>query len=205
MNLNAAEIAALDQDSQNIGVFMRLDTATPVRIWLGFGAIEPGINVLDAAGAQYLGFGELRDIPSFKQLLNGAAERVDITLSGVDGSVLQLAAINDVQAVKGKGMHIGVGIMDAGWQLLGTVHWCANYFADYLAIEQQAATSFDSGGEIVRTLRMSCGSTFTGRRRPQFSYFSNRDQQARSSGDRFCERTAIYANQFRRAWPTFPS
>lgn len=204
MNLSDAEIAALDQDSQNIGVFMRLDTDAPLRIWLGFGAIEPGINVLDAVGAQYLGFGELRDIPAVKQLLNGAAERVDITLSGVSGSVLQLAAINDVEAVKGRPLHIGVAIMGPDWQLLGAVHWCANYVADYLALEQPPATGMDAGAEVVRTLRLSCGSTFTGRRRPQFSYFTNRDQQARSSGDRFCERTPIYANQSNKAWPTFP-
>jgi hypothetical protein len=204
MNLNAAEIAALDQDSQNIGIFLRLDSAPPVRIWLGFAAIEPGVNVLDATLAQYLGFGELRDIPAVKQLLNGAAERVDITLSGVDGSVLQLAALNDVQAIKGKGLHIGIAIMSADFQLLGAVHWCSNYIADYLALEQPPATGMDAGGEIVRTLRLSCGSTFTGRRRPELSFFSNRDQQARSGGDRFCERTPIYANQFNKAWPTFP-
>lgn len=204
MNLSDAELAALESGVVRIGVFFRLDvTPTPLRVWLGFGAIEPGVNVLDLTGSQYIGFGEIGDVPAFKQLINGAAERVDFVMSGVSQTILQIAAANDADAIKGKPFHVGFAIMGADWQLIGQIRWCANYVADYLTINQQVSDSPDAA--IIRTITMSCGSTFTGRRRAENSYFSNRDQQARSTGDRFCERTAIYSNNFNKAWPTFPS
>lgn len=204
MNFNAAELAALESGVVRIGVFFRLDTQPdPVRLWLGIGAIEPGVNVLDASGARYLGFGDIQDVPNFKQMINGAAERVEFTISGVSGAILQIASGGDAGAVKGRDVHVGIAIMGSDWQLLGPVHWTANYVADYMSINQQVTDSADA--LTVRTISLSCGSVFTARRRPQFSYFSNRDQLARSPGDRFCERTAVYANQFNKAWPTFPS
>lgn len=202
MDLNADELSALDGGAHRIGVFFRLATDPIVRIWLGVGAIEPGVNVYDDVGATYLGFGEIQNVPNFKQLINGAAERVEFTLSGVSGAVLEVAAAEDAQAVKGKALAVGFAIMGADWKLLGPVRWSANYTADYLAIEQQPTSGPDE--DPVRILRLSCGTMFTGRRRPRFSYFSNRDQQDRSTGDRFCERVQIYATNFAKTWPTFP-
>lgn len=202
MTLNDAELAVLESGLYRIGIFFRLATDPIVRIWLGFGKIRPGVNAYDADGAVYNGFGELSSIPNFKQLINGAAERVEFTLSGVSGAVLQIAASGDARAVKGKTLAIGFAIMGQDWKLLGPVRWSATYTADYLTIEQQPVESPDA--DPVRVIRLSCGTMFTGRRRPKFSYFTNRDQQARSPGDRFCERVQIYATGFAKTWPTFP-
>jgi hypothetical protein len=204
VSFSVSELAALESGVIRIGVFFRMATLPdPVRLWLGVGVIEPGVNVLDTSGARYLGFGEIRDVPNFKQLLNGTAERVDFTLSGVAGEVLSIASQNDAQAIKGKSVNVGYALMAPDWSLLGAVRFRASYLADYLGLDQQEAGSSDD--PIVRSIRLSCGTTFTARWRPQYSYFSDRDQQARSPGDRFCERTAIYANGFNKAWPTFPS
>ncbi|MGY3607679.1 MULTISPECIES: hypothetical protein [unclassified Bradyrhizobium] len=202
MDFNADELAALDSRTQRIGVFFRLETDPIVRIWLGIGAIEPGVNVFDPAGARYLGFGQMRNVPNFKQLINGAAERVEFTLSGVSGKVQEIAAAGDAQDVKGKALAVGFAIMGQDWKLLGPVRWCANYVADFLGIDNPAVDNPEA--DPIRTIRLSCGTTFTGRRRPKFSYFTNRDQQARSPGDRFCERVQIYATGFSKTWPTFP-
>lgn len=202
MILSDDELTALESDVVNIGIFFRLETTPIVRIWLGFGAIEPGVNVYDLTGAEYLGFGEIHDVPAFKQLINGAAERVDITISGVSGDVLNIASGGDSQQVKGKRAALGFAIMAPDWSLLGPIKWCANYLADYLAITQQVTS--DPANPIVRTLALSCGTLLTARRRPSLSYFSNQDQVARFPGDRFCERTTVYANGFSKTWPTFP-
>lgn len=199
MNFNDAELAALQSGVQNIGVFFRLDTDPVVRLWLGVFDIEPGVNVYDAEGARYAGFGELRDVPAFKQLLNGAAERVEFVLSGVSGEVLQ-KALDDADEVKGKRVATGFALLDASFALLGPVHWTARYIADFLAREQQSA---ETASSIVRTVRLSCGTRFTGRRRPAYSYFSDQDQQARFSGDLFCNLAATYAHGFQKSWPVF--
>jgi hypothetical protein len=201
MTLNDAELAALESGVQRLGVFFRLDTNPVVRVWLGIGNIEPGVNAYDPTGAVYAGFGAIQNVPAFNQLINGKASRVDFTVSGVSGDVLAIASGGDSQKVKGKRVAVGFALMGSDWSLLGAVKWCANYTADYLAIQQAVD---DPMQPIVRTVTLSCGTLLTARRRPSLSYFSNQDQQTRSPGDRFCERTQVYANAFNKTWPTFP-
>jgi len=202
MILNDNEIAVLESSMHRIAIFWRLETDPVIRLWLGIGEIKPGVNVYDGPDETYLGFGEVQAVPPYNQLINGRAVRVDFTVSGVSGKLLQMASSGAPDMVKGRRMSVGIGIMDAEWQLLGPVKWCANYEADYLAISQ---TADEGSGSVVRALTLSCGSIMTGRRRPSFSYFTNQDQQARVPGDRFCERTPIYASGFQKAWPTFPA
>lgn len=199
MKLSSAEKSELATGRQNIGIFFYLEP--DVRIWLGFGKIKPGVNVIDATGQTYNGFGELPAVPAVKQMINGAAERVDFTLSGVSGEILQKAAMHDAQSVKGKRVAVGFAVMNSAWQLVGPVRWIRFYTADYLAIQQ--APTDDPATPIVRTLTLSCGSLMTARRRPAYSYFTNQDQQRRFPGDRFCERTPKYAAGFSKTWPRF--
>lgn len=201
MNLNAAELAALELDLQNIAVFWRLDTPVPVRLWLGFGNIDSGENIFDPDGAEYVGFGEITDLPAFNQMLNGAAERVEFSLSGVTGSVLAIASGNDAESIKGVPVAVGIGFMGPDWQLLGDVHWFANYTADFLSTQQAETT--DPEQPIVRKVVLSAGSLMTGRRRPSLSYFTRVDQQARSAGDFFCNLVGRYAHGFSKKWPQF--
>lgn len=201
MNFNSAELAALEGDVQNIGVFFRLETDPIVRIWLGIGPIEPGINVLDSTGAVYQGAGELAPVPAMKQLINGAAQRVEFTASGVAGEILAIASGGDSEQVKGKRCSVGFAVMDGQWQLLGPVKWVQTYTADFLGISQDITE--DPNNPVVRTVSLSVGSLTTARRRPSYSYFTNQDQQARFPGDRFCERTPLYATGFQKAWPRF--
>jgi hypothetical protein len=201
MILNDDELAQLESGSQRIGLFFRLETDPIIRLWLGAGNIQPGVNAYDLTGAEYVGFGAIQDIPAFKQLVNGKAVRVDFTISGVSGDILTIASGGDAEQVKGKRVAVGFALMAADWSLLGSVKWCANYVADYLSIQQSVE---DPMQPIVRSITLSCGTLMTARRRPSYAYFSDQDQQARFPGDRFCERTPVYANGFNKTWPTFP-
>ena len=201
MILTSEERAELAAGQQNIGIFWRLDTDTPVLLWLGFGNIEPGINVLDDTGETYHGFGEIASIPAVNQMINGAAERVDFVLSGVQGEVLQIAAQHDAERVKGKRVVVGFAVMNSAWHLVGPIHWIRFYTADYLALQQ--APTRDPKDPVIRTLTLSCGSLMTARRRPFLSYFTDQDQQRRFPGDRFCERTPLYGAGFNKTWPRY--
>lgn len=202
MILNAAELAVLESDTQNIGVFFRLATDPVVALWLGFGDIEPGVNVLDETGRTYTGFGEITNVPEFNQMINGAAQRVEFTLSGVSGDVLDIASGNDAEDIKGKPVAVGFGVFSAEWELLGTVKWFANYTADFLSVRQSETNDFET--PIMRVVTLSCGSQMTGRRRPGRSYFTHVDQVARHPGDNFCYFVPRYAHGFSKAWPVFP-
>ncbi|MGB3044535.1 MAG: hypothetical protein WBB98_15250 [Xanthobacteraceae bacterium] len=201
MILNTAELVQLESGLANIGIFFRLETDPVVRIWLGVGNIEPGINVLDPDGAVYKGAGVLAPVPAFKQLINGAAQRVEFSASGVSGEILAIASGGDAEQVKGKRCSVGFAIFDGAWQMLGPVKWVQNYIADFLGISQDITD--DSSNPIVRTVTLSVGSLTTARRRPSYSYFTDQDQQARFAGDKFCERTPKYATGFNKTWPRF--
>lgn len=201
MNLIDAELAILESGMQRIGVFFRLATDPVVRLWLGIGNIEPGVNVLDLTGATYQGFGEIQNVPEFNQMINGAAQRVEFSVSGVSGDILAIASGGDAEAVKGKQVSVGLGIFSTDWSLLGSVKWFANYTADYLSVQQSPTD--DPKQPVVRTVTLSCGSLMTGRRRPERSYFTDADQQARYPGDLFCNLVGRYAHGFNKAWPQF--
>lgn len=203
LTFNDDELEALQSGRQRIGYLFRLATEPVVALWLGVGSLKPGVNALDASGIEYSGLGEVQDIPDLSQLINGKAERVQFLLSGVSGRVLEIASGGDSEQVKGKDVSLGFVLFGQDWSQLGVVHWTANYIADFLGIDQ--AEQEDPEQPVVRTLRLSCGTLMTGRRRASYSYFTDKDQQARFSGDRACERTPAYATGFNKPWPTFPA
>lgn len=202
LTFNDDELEALESGTQRIGYLFRLATDPVVALWLGVGSLKPGVNAYDDPGIEYLGLGEVQDIPDLSQLINGRAERVEFSLSGVSGRVLEIASGGDAQQVKGKDVALGFVLFAQDWSQLGVVHWTANYVADFLGIDQ--AEQEDPEQSPVRMLRLSCGTMMTGRRRPSFSYFTDKDQQARFAGDKFCERTPVYGTGFNKTWPTFP-
>ncbi len=202
MDLSAEEIDALDQNAQRIGLFFRLDTSPVVRLWAGVGPCKPGVNTLDPSdGGTYNGCGELTDIPAFQNLINGAAERVEFTLSPVSQAIANIAVIEDVPAVKNKPCAVGFGIMDEDWQLIGPVHWPFQGIADYLGIAIQGASDID--GQTTRLVKLSVGNGLTGRKRRGFSYWTDQDHQRRVPGDRFCERTALISQTTGKTWPRY--
>jgi hypothetical protein len=196
--LSAAEIDALNSDTQRIGVFFRMATNPVSRLWLGVGDCKVDINALDASAQIYSGCGQLRDVPAFQQLINGVAERLTFYVSGVSKDTLALAS-TAAPGVKDTPIAIGIGFFDAAWQQLGVPKWLWSGHADFVTLNQQ---SDKSGNGITRVIELSVGSLFTGRRRRGLSYLTDKDQQTRHPGDRFCERTVVYS-QFEKVWPVF--
>lgn len=202
MILSDAEFKELQAGAPRIGYFFRLDTDPVVPIWMGIGRVKPGVDSIDPeTGRTYYGFGEIVDVPSFRQLINGQAERISFNLSGVSEEIVKLATEEDAPAIKGADTALGFALMGEDWQPLGSIKWIRRYTADVLKAGQ--AVSEDPGAHQVRTISLSVGSLMTGRRRPGLSYFTDFDQQRRSPGDKFCERTTLYSQETTKAWPRF--
>lgn len=197
--LNEAEKDVVRSSTQLIGVFFRLATDPVIRLWLGIGNIRVGVNAQDASGAIYQGFGVLNNVPDVSQLINGVADRVDFTISGVSAQAMQVAAA-DAVAVHNASCALGISFFDGGWQQLGPPKWLFRGIADVVTISQDNG---DAG--VIRSISLSVGSLFTGRRRRALSYLTNRDQQSRSPGDRICERTTLYGMDTDKVWPRFDS
>jgi hypothetical protein len=195
--LNDDEVDAIDSSTQRIGIFFRLETDPVVRLWLGVGPCRVASNAMDANGAIYTGFGELNNVPDVDQLINGVATRVEFMVSGVSGRAMQ-AAVEDARSIQGAACALGVCLFGASWQQLGSPKWVFRGIADYITRNQETAE-----GGIVRTISLSVGSRFTGRRRRGLSYLTDQDQQLRHPGDRFLERTSLYAQDSNKVWPRF--
>jgi hypothetical protein len=196
--MTAAFDAALASGAPRIGIFFRLgivmDDGQPFRMWLGVGDCRAGIDAEDegegGAGAIYRGMGEMLNVPAFQQLINGTAERVSFTLSGVPPRAIELAA-EESDEVKGAPLNVGLGAFDADWQLVAPPVWLKRFVVDFLSVQMQQSGM----DEAVHTISLSARSIFTGRRRPGLSFFTDDDQQARSPGDRFCEHVRRYSNE----------
>jgi hypothetical protein len=193
----AAFDAALKSGNPRVGIFFRLAIDPPFRMWLGIGDCQAGIDAADGAGAIYLGLGEVVGLPAFQQVLNGAADRIDIKLSGVSQRIIDTATM-EADEVKGVPLNIGVGVFDEDWQLVGAPVWIKRLIVDYLSI------SGDGGGPdrpAMRTVSLSARTIFTARRRPGLAFFTDSDQQQAHPGDRFCENAVHYSRQVSKTWP----
>lgn len=188
---------ALASPSPRMAIFFRLDVTPAVRLWAGPGTCEAAIDAADGAGAPYLGFGALLNLPVLQQLVNGAADRVAFNLSGVTPRIAQLAASEQAD-VRNAPLMVGFGLFGADWQLIQQPSWLRRLTVDYLSVSRD-----QTGDQAVWTVSLSARSFLTGRRRPGLSYFTDNDQQRRSSGDKFCQWATLYSQEVSKAWPRY--
>lgn len=190
----------LEQGVVRISPLFRLvlNTDEVIRLWAGFGNLDlPADTVETTNQAVYWGAGTLRGVPALQQLINGDADRVEFTLSGaaVSARVHELADSEAVQVRRAR-LNIGIVIFDETEQIAVPVKWIWEGVADSLNPACDA-----SSGEEVRTLTLSVGSLLSQRRRPTPNYYTDVSQQARSTGDRFCQFTTQYRQDQPKPWP----
>lgn len=161
-------------------IFLRIDSSPVVALWLGFGDIDVPINTLDVAGQTYQGLGLLVGIPELSMLLNGVAERVDFTLSGIPQAAIE-ASEAGAAAVRNKAVNVGVSTMDDDWQLSGDILWLWDGRADVLTASMRA----ESDGSQTYTIQLSVGTSNTGRARPDFATWTDAQHQRAHPGDTF--------------------
>src|SRR5262249_30804555 len=123
--------------------------------------------------------------------------RVTFYASGVSDKILATAS-TEASSIKGVAVAVGLSIFGKDWQQLGAIRWLWTGRGDYVTLQQQSG---DQG--IQRAIEFSVGSRFTTRRRRGLSYLTDRDQQERHPGDKFCERTVLYSSEVSKVWPTF--
>lgn len=158
----------------------------PARIWSGVGDLEIPADIVETGPGPfvYLGAGQLLTVPDFQQLINGVAERVEFTVSGVDEETVRLA-LEDAPGVKNAGVYVGRADFDSDWQLIG-VEWEATFRADFLTVDSDAGN-----GLRVRTIKLSVGTDDTGRSYAPATYFTDADQRLRSPTDEIFDHVAL--------------
>lgn len=155
---------------------LRIASDPPARVWSGVGNLEIPADIVEPAPAIYLGAGELLSAPDFQALINGVAERLEFTVSGVSAETVRLA-LEDAPSTKGAAVHLGRVDFDEDWQIIG-VEWEAVFRADTLTVDSQGGN-----GSRTRTITLSVGSGDTGRSYAPTAFFTDADQRRRSPTD----------------------
>ena len=175
--------AQLSGSTVRPGVLLRIDATTgPLRLWGGAGSLQIPPDAVESAPAIYQGMGVITGLPAISQLANGLAERVEFKLSGVSDTIRGLAA-DEANTVRGVSCMIGFLVFGGDWQPLAPVAWLWEGTSDVVKSTRKGR---------VRTISLSVGSMFNGRRRPAFNYWTDAQQRERSSDDAFCDHVALY-------------
>jgi hypothetical protein len=184
--------------AKRVGVLLRVATSPVIRLWSGQVRDLPipagGAETTD--GAIYQSMGLLTGLPALGAALNGDAERLEFTLSGaaVTGEVAALAG-DGASDVRGRAVDVGLVLFDAAWQVVPPVYWLWSGTADSLTVERTGDAQ-----NPTRILKLSAGNVFTGRRRPNLTFFTDIDQRRRSSDDAFFDQVAKYQAGTTKVW-----
>lgn len=181
-----------------VGVLLRVATDPVIRLWSGLVrdlAIPVG-GAETTDGAIYQSMGQLTGMPQLGAALNGEAERVEFTMSGVavTGEVSALAH-DEAGDIRGVAVDVGLVTFDDDWQLIPPVFWLWSGTADSLTVERTGDAQ-----NPTRTLKLSAGSVFTGRRRPNLNFATDIDQRRRSADDAFFDQVAKLQQGTTKVW-----
>lgn len=181
---------ALDGGGLSLALFLRFDFASgPFHVWSGNGDIE-------LAGATWKGAGELARVGELEQLINGAADRLTIEVSGVTAEA-QGAVLGEVAEVNGREVEIGFVLFDAARLPISGLQALDIGIMDRVSLALEPS----EGAELaVRQVALDVGSPMAARSTAGLAFYSDVDQQLRHPGDRGCERTTT---QVTLTWPDF--
>lgn len=173
-----------------------VDTPEPALFWTGHtDLLVPADDVLND-DVLVPGGGDLLNLPDLEGLINGTAQRVEVTFSGVSARVLALAT-TEAPDVAGAQCYIGRIEFDEEWQLAGPVVWEWQGEAQKLSVSSDATTN---GRQRSITLVVAAGDTT--RSRAPFAFFTDADQRRDFPTDLFFSHVAgINAGTSRRWGP----
>lgn len=202
--VDATTLAYL-KDSLNLGVFLRLATDPALHLTLGVNDMPIGIESIDSAGTVYRGAGVLQNIPELEMLINGIADTVRFTVSGVDDT---FAARLDADApdLLGSRIHVGFAPLDDDYQPLTNIIPIWLGWADFWSAQQEPA--IDHTQPAVNSITLVAKSGTHARSKQNLSTYTDQAQRqiypvSGQNDDRFCERVARYFQGYIVSWPRY--
>lgn len=156
----------------------RIETDTPAMLWTGHGdLLLPADGLVLDEPALALGGGGLIDVPDLEQLINGVAQRLEITLSGVNDAALVYAQEEAAQ-VPGAPVWIGRVEFDEEWQT-ASVEW------EWQGEGRGLFVNRTDGDPPTRHVVLKVASGDTTRSRAPVSFFTDADQRRKHPTDAF--------------------
>lgn len=193
-----ATIAAM-RGSFQLGIFLRIDTNPPLRIWFGVNDIPARFDSIDADGTVYMGGGRLLGVPELQVLVNGTADNVDFTLSGIDPAS-SAKMLESIPPVRGVAVQMGITTLDDYYQPIGPIIPIWKGTASHLS-ESSPAVQGNDTPSITLSLSVVTGSVT--RSRPSQAIWSDAMQKALSPTDDFCKQVQRLARGIAPVWPNY--
>jgi hypothetical protein len=173
---------------------VRIGTPEAVLLWSGPGDLEVPADDVVPEDTIALGGIDLISVPDFQQLINGVAQRLDVTLSGVSMRTIAIAK-GEAGDVPGASVDIGTIRFDPDWQQVGIVTWEFHGEARGLSVGSR-----DSNGERQRSITLTISAGDTTRSRAPMAFFTDADQRRRSDDDAIFDHVAAINLGTSRRW-----
>lgn len=168
-------------------------TPDPAVFWSGHGPLLLPADDVVPDPVVIMGAGELVDIPALEQLINGKAQRLEVTMSGVSEETVAIAA-EEALSIAGSAVSIGRIEFDEAWQIVD-VEWEWFGEARGLTVNSQPA---DQGRNRSITLSVVAGDP--SRRRPALAFFTDADQRYDFPDDAVFSNVAGISQGTTRRW-----
>ncbi len=182
--------------SHQLGIFLRIDTDPALHMWFGINNIPANFDSIDPDGTVYLGGGRLVGVPTLEVLVNGTADSVEFTLSGIDPTTAT-KTIDSLPLVRGASVHMGITTLDQYFQPMSDIIPIWTGTASHVG-EQSPAVA--SGQSVTLTLSLAVVAGEATRSRPARTLWSSAHQKAISPTDKFCDETARLARGVQPTW-----
>lgn len=171
----------------------RIETDDPATFWSGHGNLLLPVDAVLLEPTLVPGAGQLMNIPDLEQLINGTAQRIDVTLSGVSEDTVAMASEESLQ-IPGAPVYIGRITFDDRWQII-SVEWEWSGEGVKLSV-----SSDGSSGTRSRSIKLTVAAGETTRRRAPNAYFTAADQQRDYPDDMFFSNVSRIAQGMTRRW-----
>lgn len=173
---SASELAILAKSTVRVALLVELQFSPVLRLW-------NGARNLTAGGYEWSGLGGLGKIDGLQESRSAESSQVRFTLSGTNAEINALA-VADSEDQTGKLALVYFQFFADDWQTVGSpkLIWAG-------LTQPMTATriSGEEGEGAQRSIMLPAENLFYGRARPRAGLYTDRDQQARHSGDKFFE------------------
>lgn len=165
---------------------VRLDFLVEFQFVAGTRRVWNGNQVLVAGGHEWLPMRGAGQIEGLSVPAGTAAEAVTFRVSGLpnDASGLLGEALAGTQDAAQQLVIVYLQLFDEDWQTVGApigIWW------GFMQPPRVSRSEMQGVEGAVQSVEMSAENAFFNRSRPPFGRYTDRDQQARSEGDLFCQ------------------
>lgn len=185
--------------SHLLGIFLHVATDPALHMWFGVHDIPAKIDSVDADGTVYLGGGRLNGLPTLEVLVNGTADNVEMTMSGIDPAAAA-RMLESIPAVRGRDVFVGLTTLDQYYQPMSNIIPVWHGTASHVA-ESSAPVAGNQNRSISLSLLVTSGEGT--RSRPSRALWSSAHQKAQYPTDKFCDQTPRMARGVAPDWPKY--